>query len=290
MKRNDPYGSGPVKWVSTEWLYEHLNGGTLTIVDVQPNIHDYIAEHIPGAIYLNEGLLRTFRKNMPAEYVPSEAIAPVFCQAGLKANAPTVVYTGTGIFKSWGDGLEQTMMAYSLARFGHENIYVLDGGLDKWKTETKPLSQEFPQIAASDFRVSLKYDYMIDYETLKAVKDHDDVILLDARPPNVYEGQGPWRKPGHIPGAINVPWASLMDGNNKRLLKPHEELLRIIEANGITPERTVICSCGTGREATNQFILFKCYFGYPKVKIYEGSFTEWTAYPENPTVTGKNPR
>jgi thiosulfate/3-mercaptopyruvate sulfurtransferase len=63
-----------------------------------------------------------------------------------------------------------------------------------------------------------------------------------------------------------------------------------LDKHDIVPEKTVICSCGTGREATNEFILFKWYLGFPKVKIYEGSFTEWSSYPQNPTVIGPNPR
>jgi len=290
MKKDYPYGSGTVKWVSTDWLSENLKKQEMAILDVQPNIHDYIEEHIPGAIYLSEGLLRTYIDGMPGRYVPPETIQPVLRYAGLKAGVPAVVYTGTGAAKGWGDGLEQTMMAYSLARFGHDCIYVLDGGLDKWKSERKPLTKEFSRTVASDFTVRVQSDFCIQYEEFKAMKDRKDVIVLDARPPDVYQGQSFWIKPGHIPGAVSVPWASLMTDKNKSLLKPDEEILAIFTANNVRPDKTIICTCGTGREATNEFILFKWYFNYPSVKIYEGSFTEWTAYPENPTVTGKNPR
>jgi thiosulfate/3-mercaptopyruvate sulfurtransferase len=136
----------------------------------------------------------------------------------------------------------------------------------------------------------VRQEYFVEYEKFKAIKDQEEVLLLDARPAAVYEGQGPWIKPGHIPGAVNLPWASLMYERNKRLLKPDDELQAIIETHGATPDKTIICSCGTGREATNEFLLFKWYLGYPQVKIYEGSFTEWTSYPENPTVTGSSPR
>jgi thiosulfate/3-mercaptopyruvate sulfurtransferase len=290
MKKDYPYGSGTVKWISADWLHENLKKQEMTILDVQPNIHDYIEEHIPGAIYFNEGLLRTYIDAMPARYVPPETIQPVLRYAGLKLGIPAVVYTGTGAAKGWGDGLEQTMMAYSLARFGHDCVYVLDGGLDKWKKEKKPLTKEFSKAAASNFAVRIQSDFYIQYEEFKAIKDRKDVIVLDARPTDVYEGQSYWIKPGHIPGAVNVPWASLMTDTNKSLLKSDEEILAILKANDVRPVKTIICMCGTGREATNEFILFKWYFNYPSVRIYEGSFTEWTAYPENPTVTGKNPR
>jgi thiosulfate/3-mercaptopyruvate sulfurtransferase len=290
MKKDYPYGSGTVKWVSADWLSENLKKQEMAILDVQPNIHDYIEQHIPGAIYLNEGLLRTYIDGMPARYVTPDIIQPVLRYAGLKPGVPAVVYTGTGAAKGWGDGLEQTMMAYSLARFGHDCVYVLDGGLDRWKGEGKALTKEFPKTLTSDFTVRVQSDFCIQYEEFKAMKDRKDVIVLDARPPDVYQGQSYWVKPGHIPGAVNVPWASLMTDKNKSLLKPDEEISAILTANNVSPDKTILCTCGTGREATNEFILFKWYFNYPSVKIYEGSFTEWTTYPENPTVTGKNPR
>jgi thiosulfate/3-mercaptopyruvate sulfurtransferase len=285
-----PSGEGEVKWVSTDWLRVHFEDENLMILDVQPNVHEYIQEHVPRAVYMNEGLLRVPLRGKPAMYVPPESIQAVFRRLGLEPDMPVVVYTGTGPLKSWGDGLEQTMMAYSLARFGHNKIYVLDGGIDKWKEQGNPLTKVFPKVEESDFMVKVRREYFVEYEEFKAIKDREDVILLDARPSGVYEGQGPWIKPGHIPGAINLPWASLMDSKNKRLLKPDEEIKSIIRERGITRDKTVLCSCGTGREATHEFILFKWYLGYPKVKIYEGSFTEWSSYPENPTVTGKNPR
>ena len=290
MKRTYPFGQGSVRLVSSDWLVEYLHDSNLMILDCQPNVHDYIQEHIPGAVYMNEGLLRASLNGIPAKYVPPEAIEAAIRLAGLKANVPVVVYTGTGPFKAWGDGLEQTMLAYSLARFGHDNVYVLDGGADKWKAEGKPLTKEFPPIEASDFVAQVRRELFVEYEEFTEMKDHPDVMVLDARPPALYEGQGPWIKPGHIPGAVNLPWASLMDEQNKRLLKPGEEIQAILDNKGVGPDKTIICSCGTGREATNEFLLFKWYLGYPKVRIYEGSFTEWSCYPENPTVTGGNPR
>ncbi|MDD1676668.1 MAG: sulfurtransferase, partial [Methanomicrobiales archaeon] len=142
----------------------------------------------------------------------------------------------------------------------------------------------------SAFNVEVRREFYVEYNEFVALKDRDDVILLDARPMNFYEGQGPWIKPGHIPGAISLPWKGMMDEKNKKLLKPDEDLKKILREHGVTRDKIVICSCGTGREATNEFLLLKFYLGYPQVKIYEGSFTEWTMHPENPTVVGKNPR
>ncbi len=289
MSKEYPLGKGLLKWTEGEWVEANL-GGDFLIVDVQPNIHDYILEHIPGAVYFNPALLRVPDKGMPGKYVPEKVAELLFRRIGLSNDYPVVVYTGFGGFKGWGDGLEQTMVAYSFLRFGHNKVYILDGGLNQWKKEDRKVTKEFPGVGESDFRVALRKGFWVEYEEFKKIKDDGNVILLDARPENVYEGQGPWVKPGHIPGAINLPWKNLMAEDNPALLKDEDEIKSILDKKGITDDKTVICSCGTGREATNEFVMFKFLLEYPNVKIYEGSFTEWTSYPDNPTVTGKNPR
>ncbi len=290
MTMSDPLGQGRVGLVSASWLMARLNGGQVTIIDCQPNVHDYIQEHIPGAIYINENLFRSHIGGHPARWVPPEAIRPIIAEAGLKEDTPVVVYSGVGVNKGWGDGLGQTMVAYSLARYGHQTVYVLNGGIDQWKLEGGPLSQEFPLAKSTDFHIDVQQNFYIGHDEFLEIKDRRDVILLDARPPSVYEGQGCWSKPGHIPGALNLPWAGLMDEKNKALLKPLEQINALLQEKGIVREKTIICSCGTGREATNEFLLFKFYLGYPSVRIHEGAFTEWVSFPDNPTVQGKDPR
>ncbi len=80
-----------------------------------------------------------------------------------------------------------------------------------------------------------------------------------------------------------------MTKDNAKLLKSDEELQQIVGKFKITPDKTLLIYCGTGREATNEFLFMKFCLGFDKVKIYEGSFTEWSSYPDNPTVTGENP-
>lgn len=289
-----PEGGGPVQWVSTDWLSDHHKDPDLSIIDVQSNIHEYVKGHIPGAMYVNEGLFRIHGTRIPTSWIPAEAAQILFRMLGLHADKPVVVYTGgpvlTGCTMFIGDGLEQTFTAYTLARFGHSRVFILDGGLDKWRAENRPLSQTFPSPKPSAFKATVRSEYFVTYDEFRVMKDQPDVITLDARPPPVYEGQGPWIKPGHVPGAVSLPWKTLMNPDNSRLLKSDSEIAAILEDHAITPDKTVICSCGTGREATNEFLLFKFYLKFPKVKIYEGSFTEWTIYPDNPVVTGKNPR
>ena len=283
-------GVGEVRWVSTAWLQSHWEDEDLTIVDCQPDIHDYIKAHIARAVYVPEKTRRAFWRGMPGVWIAPGAAASIFGRAGLRQGAPVLVYTGTGLVKGWGDGLEQTMLAYSLLRFGHDCVYLLDGGLSQWLAEGRPVTQAFPAPAETRFKAAVQADVFIGYDEFKRRKDDDDVIVLDARPANVYSGEGPWIRNGHVPGAVNLPWRSLMDAGNPALLKPIAEIEALIAAAGASQDKWVICTCGTGREATNEYLLFKHRLGFPKVRLYEGSFTEWSQYPENPVVTGPKPR
>ena len=290
----NPPGRGAVKWISTEWLADHIEDEDLKILDVQPNIHDYIMGHIPHAAYLNEGVLRSAWESLPAMYVPPESLKPILDRAGVDPDTPTVIYSGAGRYSHCaagiGDGLEQPMMAYSLARFGHKKLYILDGGIEKWLADGHKLTKVYPRCIKSDFTVNIQREYFVTYDQFLEMKDQDTVMVLDARPADIYAQGGLWPKLGHIPGALSLPWRSLMTGDNSRLLKSDIELKEIIGKFDIRPEKTLIVYCGTGREATNEFLILKWYFGHEKVKIFEGSFTEWTAHPENPTVTGTEPR
>ena len=292
-RENAPYprGDSKVRLVTPAWLADHIDDASLTIIDTQPDVYDYVQEHIPGAVYLTEGVLRVSNRGFPTSYSPDACIQESFRRAGLEAGSPVVVYTGKGAFSGRGDGLAQTMMAYTLAKYGHDTVYILDGGIDRWKGEGRELSQEFPAVEPSGFTSKIRADYAIGYDEFRQIKDNDDVVVLDARPAEVYEGQsGPWRRRGHIPGAVSLPWRSLMDNANPALLKPNDELDIILEEHGVDRTQTVICTCGIGRTATSEFVLLKWFYLYPNVRIYEGSFTEWSAYPDNPVATGPEAR
>ena len=281
-----------IKWISTIWLEDHLEDENLIIIDSQPHFMDYIENHIPGSIYMSEKLFRSYDNNRPCVHNPEKSMELILRRYGINNDIPIVIYTGKGSHGDMGNGLVQTIVAYSLIRYGVKNIFILDGGFDKWKKENKKMTKVFPIVKESYFSVESKVNILtIDMIELKEIKDGDDVILLDARPSSAYEGQAEWIKPGHIPGAVNLSWSKLMNKDNNCLLKPMEELVEIFENVGATKDKNVICSCGTSREATMEFILLKYYLKYPRVKIYEGSFTEWSScpHPENPTVTGSNP-
>ncbi len=284
-----PLGRGNVKWVSTQWLQDNLNDPNLRILDAQPDIHDYFAGHIPRAVYLNEATLKAPKEGLPGQYIPAEAAKVLLRRVGLDNDSPVVVYSGQGAYTGTSGSLAQSMLAYALARFGHNRVYVLDGGSDKWRQESRPLTRTFPRVSEGKFRPNVRDEYFIDTDEVKTMKNRGDVILLDARASRFYEGKGPWSRAGHIPGAVNLPWQTLMADDNPTLLRDDGEVRRILKDRGVTSDKTIIVSCGAGRDSTSEFLVLKWYLGYPNVKLYEGSFVEWADDPRNPTVTGPSP-
>jgi len=284
-----PPGDSPIQWVNSEWVDDHRDDPDITIVDAQPDIHDYLSEHIRGAVYFSERLLRIPHHGWPGKYIPEDAMHSFFGRLGLTPDTPVIIYTARGVFRGWGDGLDQTMVAYSFARFGLHHVYVMDGGLDKWKQERRPLTRDFPTIEDTDCPAQVRRDFYVTYDDVNKAKGREDTQIVDVRPPDMYSGKSVWKKAGHIPGAINIPWYNLMDEENPTLLKPEEEIRETISQAGLDAKKNIIVYCGTGREATNPFILYKWYLGFPHVKIYEGSFTEWASIQDTITSVGTEP-
>ncbi len=285
---------GGIQWVTREWLAAHLNDAGLIVIDCRQNSHAYFTDHIPGAIHLHEGLLRMHIGRMPVCWIPAEAAQVLFRTLGLAQDRPIVVYSEgrpkNAAAATAGDGLEAAFVAYTLVRFGCRRVMILDGGLLQWRTEGGLLAQDYGETSPSAFMVEMPIELVIGYEECVRIKDRPEVILLDTRPTAWYEGPGPWRRSGHIPGAVNLPATLLLDPDNATLLKSETDIRSILADREITPDKTIICSCGTGRTATSVFLILKWYLGYPDVVMYEGGFTEWVSHEDNKTVTGTLPR
>lgn len=284
----------PVSWVSPEWLSDHLRDPGIIILDVRQNSHAYFIGHVPGAVWLHEAHLRSHIGTDPVRWIAPDAAEYLFSTLGIEPDLPVVVYCGTGRpdapCPGCGDGLEQYLAAYTLARFGCRKVFILNGGLDRWVTEGRPLEREYGYARLSAFRAAVRTGFLVGSDECARMKEMPGVVLLDTRPPDWYEGQGPWMRPGHIPGAVNLPFQHLLSPDNPAELLPEADLRKVLGFHDITPEKTVICSCGTGRTATVVFLVLKWYLGYPDVVMYEGGFTRWSSIAGNPVVTGKKPR
>jgi thiosulfate/3-mercaptopyruvate sulfurtransferase len=262
--------------VSPEWVAEHSGDPTVKILDVRTSVADYQYGHIPNAIFLANDALRVPLNGVPAQYLDPEDMAAVFRRSGINPDDQVVVYAeGT-------DVLGATMVAYGLHRIGHEDVAVMDGGLDAYGT-SYPLAQAYPSVTTGSIYPNPNDSIYVTFDELRGLMNDPSVAILDTRPAPDYLGNtSRWMRNGHIPGAINLDWHSLMEPSNLHAFKPVEEMRRIIESTGILASDHVVVYCGTSREATLVFQVMKHVLGYPNVRLYEGSWTEYASKMDMP--------
>ena len=277
----------PERLVSTAWLAEHLGEPGLVVVESDEDVLLYETGHIPGAVKvdwhtdLNDPVTR--------DYVDGEAFAALLGSKGITRDTTVVIY---GDKNNW-------WAAYALwvfTLFGHEDVRLLDGGRTAWEAEGREYTREATQTAAVDYPVVERDD-----SSIRAFKD--DVLaflggqLVDVRSPEEFSGarttmpaypeEGTLRG-GHIPGAQSVPWAraAAADGT----FKPRAELEAIYRGEkGLTPEEPVIAYCRIGERSSHTWFVLQHLLGFPDVRNYDGSWTEWGNAVRVPIAVGDAP-
>lgn len=269
-----------IQFVSPEWLATRVNDANLRIIDARNNVYDYFMGHVPNAVHLPDAALRAPRGGFPTQYLDTFMTSRLLSNAGVKKDDRVVLYSdGTSV-------LGATMMAYILERVGHRQIFIVDGGFETYK-EKNPVAKEYPKYESANYDV---WDNRAVRATLDDVKTgigEAKVKFIDARPPENYSGEAiVWVRNGHIPGAVNVPWKTLMDEKNPHKLKPLMEIQKLYAAAGITKDDDIIVYCGTSREASVEYVILKHLLGFPKVRLYEGSWAEYATFSDLKIETG----
>jgi len=282
-----PYAN-PDALVSTDWLASHLNSPDVRIVDASwylPAMKrdpkaEYAAGHIPGAVFFDIDEISDDSSPYPHMLPSSIKFTSRVQKLGLGDGNRIVVYDAYPMISA-------PRVWWMFRHFGHKDVAVLDGGLNKWKAEGRPLEDLPPMPRQRHFSARTNTTLVRDTEGVKdALTGKAQVI--DVRAANRFSGEAPEPRPGlragHMPGAINLPWEGLIDPQRGTML-PAEQLKAKIEAAGVDINRPIVTSCGSGISACI-LALGLHLIGARDVSVYDGSWAEWGGRPDTPVVTG----
>jgi thiosulfate/3-mercaptopyruvate sulfurtransferase len=280
--------AGVIKLITPEQAAAGATSGQWKVLDVRPVPPlDYISAHVPNAVHTSEQAFRGPNGKLPYQIWPAQDLANLLSKAGISNNDKVLVYSdGVNI-------LGASLVAYILEKSGVPTIGILDGGFSAYKTQGQPTTKVFTPYKPGTFQPKSVPGLAISLQELLPLVGKPNVVIVDPRPKALFEGtEQTFIRNGHIPGAINITWQSVTEANNpeEALKNPHklksiEALRQLFVSRGVTPDKTVIISCSTGREASLQYVVLKHLLGYPNVRIYEGSWTEYSAT-DNPVQTG----
>ena len=277
MAHHDGNGSAgfanPEALVATEWVAEHLGDQGLRLVEVDVDTTAYDRGHIPGAVGWN--WKRDLQDQTVRDVAPREAFEQLIGRSGISPETTIILY---GDNNNWFAAYAYWALQY----YGHGKAKLVNGGRVKWEAEGRELSTEVPSYPAVDYRFPDQPQ-----EQFRAYRDEvaaklGRIGLVDVRSPAEFSGQllAPENLPqegaqrgGHIPTAVNIPWASAVqqDGTFRSV----QELRELYQGKGISPEREVIAYCRIGERSAHTWFVLKELLGYPEVRNYDGSWTEW---------------
>jgi thiosulfate/3-mercaptopyruvate sulfurtransferase len=266
----------PDALVSTEWVADHLHDPNVRIVESNEDPLLYAAGHIPGAVQVDW----TSDLNDPVrrDYISRDGFAALMSRIGVTPNTTVVFY---GDKNNWW----ACYAFWVFQLFHHTNAKIMDGGRAKWEKEGRPLTREVPSYPPTVYPAPERDD-----SAIRAFRDQvlahiqAGKPLIDVRTPAEYTGEklhmpeypqeGALRG-GHIPGAKNVPWAKAVNPEDGTF-KTAEELRALYQAEqGLSPDDDVITYCRIGERSSHSWFVLKYLLGFPNVRNYDGSWTEW---------------
>jgi len=265
----------PEVLVDTDWVAEHLNDPNVRILESNEDILLYDQGHIPGAIKidwvgdLNDPVVR--------DYLDRERFEQLAAARGI-SNDTTVVFYGDK--NNWW----ATYALWVFKLFGHKDARIVDGGRAKWIAEGRPLTREVPSYAPGTYTAPERDDASI-RAFRDQVKEHikqAGTALVDVRSPAEYSGerthmpeypQEGTLRGGHIPTAASIPWAQAVNADST--FKPADQLNELYGSKGVTPDKDVVAYCRIGERSSHTWFVLTYLLGYPKVRNYDGSWTEW---------------
>jgi len=264
----------PEVLVDSQWVVDHLNDPKVKIVEVDVDTNAYDTGHIKGSIGLD------WRNDLQArpvrDLLPKDQLEKLLSSKGISAEDTVLVYgDNNNWFAAW--------FVWNLKYYGHKDARLINGGRKKWQDEGRELVTEAPLVKAASYKAGQPN------RAIRALRDEvfaelgkPGSVLVDVRSPKEFSGEllAPENLPqegaqrgGHIPGAANIPWGQAVreDGT----FKPVDELRALYEGKGVTRDKAVIAYCRIGERSSHTWFVLNYLLGYPNVRNYDGSWTEW---------------
>lgn len=268
----------PEVLVETDWLASHLNDPKVRVAEVDYDpAANYEMGHIPGSVLFD--WRKDINDPVARDILSGDALTALFGRAGIHDDTTVVLY---GDFNNWFAAFAFWVFTY----YGAKNLKLMNGGRKKWIAEDRPLTKDVPKPAAGHFKSlppnahlrSFLEDVRKVLPDVKAAK----FSLVDVRGPKEFSGEitAPPEYPtehaqrgGHIPGAKNIPWAQAVKEDGT--FRSREELDELYRSKGVLANAPVITYCRIGERSSHTWFVLKYLLGYPDVRNYDGSWTEW---------------
>lgn len=278
----------PKTLVSTDWLGRHLGDPDLRVIDASWYLPDmgrdgraeYDAAHIPGARFVDIDDLSDARSELPHMAPPPEKFISRMRALGIGDGHQVVVYDGAGLFSA-------ARVWWLFRLMGKTDVAVLDGGLPKWLAEGREVEDMPPVLRDRHITVSVQNQMLVDVTQVAHASKLRAHEIVDARAPGRFRGEEPEPRPGlragHIPGAKNVHYRTLLNGDGT--MKAPAELRAVFEAAGVDLKKPAITTCGSGVTAAILALALE-RIGVGQVALYDGSWAEWGMYDGLKVETG----
>src|SRR6478752_7580276 len=273
----------PEVLVDTNWVDQHKNDPKIRVaeVDYDPTAN-YTLGHVPGSVLIdwkadiNDPLTRNI--------ITKQACENLLQRVGVNDDTTLVLY---GDFNNWFAAFAFWVFKY----YGYKDVRLMNGGRKKWLIEDRDVNKDIPQYSTGNFKASHADNSIrvfLNY-VKESLEKGQRVAMVDVRSPKEFTGEilAPPEYPtehaqrgGHIPGADNIPWAQAV--NEDGTFKSADELQKLYQSKGVAADKEVISYCRIGERSSHTWFVLKYLLGYPNVKNYDGSWTEWGNMIDNP--------